>query len=68
MIFFDPLKVFMPLGAILAIAGLAKFIYDLFLSNVSESAVFGLLGALVIWSMGLLADLSVRLLKQRGSG
>ena len=68
MIFFDPLKVFMPLGAILAIAGLAKFIYDLFLSNVSESAIFGLLGALVIWSMGLLADLSVRLLKQRGSG
>ena len=68
MIFFDPLKVFMPLGAVLAVAGLAKFAYDLTQNNLSESAVFGLLGALVIWSMGLLADLSVRLLKHRPNG
>ena len=67
MVFFDPLKVFMPLGAILAVAGLAKFVYDLTLNNLSESAVLGLLGALVIWSMGLLADLNVRLLKHRRS-
>ncbi|MHC5064733.1 MAG: glycosyltransferase family 2 protein [Planctomycetota bacterium] len=65
MVFFDPLKVFMPLGAVLAAAGIAKLIYDLTLSNLSESAVLGLLGALVIWSMGLLADLNVRLLKDR---
>ena len=65
MIFFDPLKVFMPLGGILFVAGLAKFAYDLTLQNLSESAIFGLLGALVIWSVGLLADLNVRLLKHR---
>jgi hypothetical protein len=36
--------------------GLFKFIYDLFLQNLSESAIFGFLGAFIIWAIGLLSD------------
>ena len=60
-VFFNPLKVFLPLGALLAVAGLAKFIYDLSLGNLSESAILALLGALIIWSLGLLADQNARI-------
>ena len=56
MVYFNPLKVFLPLGGILFIIGLGKFIYDLFLMNLSESAIMGFLGAFVIWAIGLLAD------------
>ena len=38
-VFFNPLKVFMPLGALFFLAALAKFVYDVFLENLSESAV-----------------------------
>jgi glycosyltransferase involved in cell wall biosynthesis len=55
-VFFNPLKVFLPLGALLFLAGSAKFVYDLALSDLSESAVLAFLGALIIWSVGLLAD------------
>lgn len=60
-VFFNPLKVFIPMGALLAAGGLAKFAYDLTLSNLSESAVFGLLGAMIIWAIGLLADQNARM-------
>lgn len=55
-VYFNPLKVFMPLGAVLFIAALAKFVYDIFLKNLSESAVLGFLGAIIIWAIGLLSD------------
>jgi glycosyltransferase involved in cell wall biosynthesis len=55
-VYFNPLKVFLPLGATMFVMGLAKFIYDLFLKNLSESAVFGFLGAFIIWAIGLLSD------------
>jgi len=64
-VLFNPLKVFLPLGAVLAAAGLAKFVYDCFLDNLSESAVLALLGALVIWSVGLLADQNARMALRR---
>lgn len=64
-VFFNPLKVFIPLGAILALAGLAKFAYDLTLDNLSESAVLALLGALIVWSVGLLADQNARIASQK---
>ena len=64
-VFFNPLKVFIPLGAILALAGLAKFAYDVTLDNLSESAVLALLGALIVWSVGLLADQNARIASQR---
>ena len=60
-VFFNPLKVFLPLGAIPFVAGLAKFAYDITKNNLSESAVMGILSALVIWAIGLLADQNSRL-------
>jgi glycosyltransferase involved in cell wall biosynthesis len=64
-IFFNPLKVFLPLGASLAIAALVKLIYDITLDNLSETAVLGILGALIVWAVGLLADQNARLATRR---
>ena len=58
---FNPLRIFLPLGAILFALGIAKTIYDFFLMNLSESAIFALLAALLIWSLGLIADMISRL-------
>ncbi len=60
-VFFHPLRVFMPLGLFLFVAGLAKTIYDIFLDNLSESAIFALLAAIMVWSLGLIADMISRL-------
>lgn len=60
-VLFHPLRVFLPVGAILFVMGMAKATYDLFLFNLSESAIFALLAALVIWSLGLIADMISRL-------
>lgn len=65
MVYFNPLRVFIPMGLILALAGLAKFAYDWTLGNLSESAVLGLLGALIVWAVGLLADQNARILRRR---
>jgi glycosyltransferase involved in cell wall biosynthesis len=56
MVYFNPLKVFLPLGGILFFVGLGKFIYDLFIGNLSESAVLGFLGSIIVWAIGLLSD------------
>lgn len=63
--FFNPLKVFIPLGMLLMLAGVAKGVYDVVIGNLSESAVLGLLGALMVWSVGLLADQNARLAARR---
>lgn len=55
-IYFNPLRVFLPLGAVFFLAGVAKFIYDIFLWNLSESAVMGILAGVLLWAVGLLAD------------
>ena len=60
-VFFNPLKVFLPLGAVLLLAGLAKFAYDITRDNLSESAVLGVLAAMIVWAVGLLADQNARL-------
>lgn len=59
--FFNPLRIFLPLGAALFLMGTIKLIYDMFLWNLSESAVFGLMAAIMIWSLGLIADMISRL-------
>lgn len=64
-VFFNPLKVFIPFGAVLAVAGIAKFIYDIVRDNLSESAVLALLGALIVWAVGLLADQNARIAMHR---
>lgn len=55
-VFFNPLKVFLPIGAILFLIGFAKFVWDLFVGNFSETVVMGFLGAVVVWCVGLLSD------------
>lgn len=55
-VFFSPLKVFLPLGAFFFLGGFAKFVYDLFLGNFSETALLGFLGAAILWAVGLLSD------------
>ncbi len=64
-VFFNPLKVFIPIGTFLAVAGTAKLVYDISRGDVSESAILGLLGALFIWCVGLLADQNSRIGLQR---
>ena len=64
-VFFNPLKVFIPLGTVLALAGLGKFAYDVTRHNLSESAVLAMLGALIVWAVGLLADQNARIAMQR---
>ena len=65
MIFFNPLKVFLPLGAILAIGAMGKLVYDITKDNLSETAVLGILGALIVWAVGLLADQNARIATRR---
>lgn len=64
-IFFNPLKVFLPLGAVLALTALVKFAYDVTRDNLSETAVLGFLGALIVWAVGLLADQNARIATRR---
>lgn len=55
-VYFNPLKVFLPAGALFLLVGLGKFIYDVFLGNLSETALMGFLGGALLWAVGLLAD------------
>ena len=55
-VYFNPLKVFLPLGALFFSVGIGKLIFDLAHANISDGAVLGILGAIFIWSMGLLSD------------
>jgi glycosyltransferase involved in cell wall biosynthesis len=58
-IYFNPLKVFLPLGGIFFLAGVGKFIYDIIMWDLSEiflMAMLCMLAAGIIWSIGLLSD------------
>jgi glycosyltransferase involved in cell wall biosynthesis len=61
MVLFNPLRVFIPLGFWLGVAGVLKLIYDIYIGNLSETAVFCFLAAIMIWSLGLIADMIARL-------
>ena len=60
-VYFQPLRVFLPIGLLLFVVGFGKGVYDIFLDNLSETAVFGMLGGVMIWSLGLIADMIARL-------
>jgi glycosyltransferase involved in cell wall biosynthesis len=60
-VLFNPLKVFLPVGAAMFAVGFAKLVYDVFQDNLSESAVMCILGAIIVWCVGLLADQNTRL-------
>lgn len=64
MVLFNPLKVFLPIGAVAFVAGVAKLIEDIYLWNLSETAVMAFLSAMTIWAVGLLADMISRLQMQ----
>lgn len=55
-VYFHPLKIFLPVGGIFFVGGIGKFIYDIYLGNLSESALLGIFGAAGLWSVGLLSD------------
>ena len=54
--YFNPLRIFLPLGAVFFLYGVAKLVYDIFKENVSESAILGILSAFLLWGIGLLGD------------
>ena len=60
-VLFNPLRVFLPLGFALFLLGTGKLVYDIFIGDLSESAVLGILAAIIIWSFGLIADMLARL-------
>ncbi len=55
-VFFNPLKVFLPLGGVLFLVGFGKFLWDLFIGDFSDTVVMGFLGAVIVWCVGLLSD------------
>jgi len=57
--------VFLPAGAIVFLVGVAKLIEDIYLWNLSETAVMAFLSAINIWAVGLLADMIARLQLQQ---
>jgi glycosyltransferase involved in cell wall biosynthesis len=60
-VLFNPLRIFIPLGLILMGLGLAKLAYDIVIGNLSETTIFAFLAAIMIWSLGLIADMISRL-------
>ncbi len=60
-VLFNPLRVFIPLGLVLMGLGAVKFVYDIWMDNLSETTIFAFLSALIIWSLGLIADMISRL-------
>jgi hypothetical protein len=67
-VLFNPLKIFLPVGAALFVIGAIKLTYDVYLWNLSETAVMAFLAAIIVWSVGLLADMIARVqLHQRGA-
>ncbi|MBI3661805.1 MAG: glycosyltransferase family 2 protein [Acidobacteria bacterium] len=54
--YFNPLRIFLPLGLVFFLYGVAKLIYDIYRQNVSESAILGVLSAFLLWGVGLLGD------------
>jgi glycosyltransferase involved in cell wall biosynthesis len=55
-VYFNPLKIFLPVGAVFFVAGVAKFVYDVTKENLSESAIFAFLTAFLMWGLGLISD------------
>lgn len=58
---FNPLRIFLPAGLAFFSVGCAKLIYDFSQHNLSETAVFMFLASIMVWSLGLIADMISRL-------
>jgi polyisoprenyl-phosphate glycosyltransferase len=64
---YDPLRVFLPVGLILASAGIAKFAYDWATKDfrITTNTLLLLFAAFQVFAIGLLADLVVRVNRPR---
>jgi glycosyltransferase involved in cell wall biosynthesis len=60
-VLFNPLKVFLPLGVVVAAGGALAMVYSLAHGTLSAAPFMAGLTAIVVWSVGLLADLVSRL-------
>jgi glycosyltransferase involved in cell wall biosynthesis len=60
-VYFQPLRIYLPAGLLLFLLGFFKGVYDVYIDNLSETAVLGLLGAVLLWALGLIADMIARL-------
>jgi len=60
-VLFNPLRFFIPAGLFFFVLGFVKLAYDITQWNLSESAIFSFLAAIMIWSLGLIADMISRL-------
>lgn len=58
---FNPLRIFIPAGLVFFALGFFKLAYDITQWNLSETAVFAFMTAIMIWSLGLIADMISRL-------
>lgn len=65
--FFEPLKVFAPVSLTLLLLGVGKFVYDIVSSpfSITMNTMLLILTGLITFSIGLLADLIVRVGRQR---
>ena len=55
-VYFNPLRVFLPLGAVFFVPGLVKLGFDLAHLRISQSAIVAMLGGIILWAIGMLAD------------
>lgn len=63
-VLFNPLKVFLPLGSVPFLIGVVILVDGLRSWSISETAVLAFLAAIVVWSVGLLADMISRIQMQ----
>ena len=63
---FEPLKVFAPLSLVVLLAGIGKFLYDIISTpfSITLNTLLLILTGLITFSIGLLADLIVRVSRQ----
>jgi glycosyltransferase involved in cell wall biosynthesis len=67
-VYFNPLRIFLPLGGVLFVGGMAKLVYDIYMGDISETALLGILGEVIVWSVGLLSDQIAKIgLRPRGN-
>ena len=66
-IYFNPLRVFLPVGMVLLLAGLGTLIYDIFsIKNLGDKTVLLLVVGILVCMLGMLADLIVKMASQSG--
>ncbi len=65
--YFNPLKIFLPISLFIAVLGIAVLCYDVFvIRNIGDKTVLLFSMALLIGAIGLLADLIVKKMDQTG--